>query len=419
MNTEIIVIGAGAAGLMAAKLLAEKRRSVLVLEARERAGGRILTIPFIENHIELGAEFVHAKEGLPELQGNNLQEITGDMWTNLEGRWEKSDQEIPDWNEVKAVIRNLEEDMTVASFLQEPVMLKNPDAAIFLKEYVEGYAAADIKSASIRAFYKEWENTSNKQYRLSNGYGQLIDSFYTQCLEHGVIFRFKHSVNQVDWSTNKVTVTTQNRNTFSARKLIVTVPLGVWQSPDANSFIRFNPDIPEKFAAASKCGYGSAIKILLQFNEPFWEKIQPGIGFIFSSCDIPTWWTQNKNSSLLTGWIAGTEAKSLKGTPDEILLDKALESLTRIFTLSKNEIKSRLNKSWIYDWGNDAYALGCYSFVTVNGEEYLKIFSAPVDNTIFVAGEAANTSENIGIVNSAFESAERVVKEVIAAEHMA
>lgn len=168
-------------------------------------------------------------------------------------------------------------------------------------------------------------------------------------------------------------------------------------------------------------GFGSAIKILLFFKDPFWEEIalaQPEVdlkrtSFIISDQEIPTWWTQlPERSSLLTGWLAGPKAFALKDTDNETILLQSLDSLSRIFNMEKKDLQQKLLSWQIFNWTADAFTRGAYTFSTTGTKKARKILMQPVEGTLFFAGDAFYDGLEMGTVEAALSSGLRVAKEI-------
>ena len=126
-----------------------------------------------------------------------------------------------------------------------------------------------------------------------------------------------HIAKKINWQKNKVEVITQNGQQFAASKILITVPLGVLQSPNSAGYISFFPHLHKQEKAAAKMGFGAVLKINVQFKNRFWEtELKQNIKdveFIFSDAAIPTWWSQlPAEAATLTGWLAGPAAAALK-----------------------------------------------------------------------------------------------------------
>ena len=432
IRTDILIIGAGASGLMAGKKLSEAGKKSTILEARNRLGGRIHSL--YQDHFpviaEAGAEFVHGKLELTmkllNEAGLTTKSTEGKMWQVKDKEWEKENDFIEDWSLVVSRLKELKEDMSIANFLQQEFgELKYKKLRDSLKHYVEGYDAADTTKASTLAFRDEFMSEEDEQYRVKNGYGKLIEYLANKCSANGSTIKLSCTVTEVQWRKNLVKVITSDEQEYTANKIIITVPLGIWQAePGSKGSILFSPRIPEKIKAARQLGYGAVIKILLLFKEVFWENDSlphadrhvKNIGFIFSENSIPTWWTQLPDKTpLLTGWLAGPAAEKLKDKNDDIILEYAFRSISSIFNIPKNTVKEKLQASKVLNWTADPFTRGAYSYETVNSQQVKKILMEPVDETLFFAGEAMYEGEHTGTVEAALVSGSRVSYEVLGA----
>ena len=170
-------------------------------------------------------------------------------------------------------------------------------------------------------------------------------------------------------------------------------------------------------------GFGAIIKILLEFNAPFWEDEQTReltgdnpkkMGFLLSDEEIPTWWTQlPKQSPVLTGWLGGPAAAKMKGEVDSALLQKALESLSNIYKRSVDELQNKLVAFNIANWTNDPFTLGSYAYDTVDAHLAREILQKPIDNTIFFAGEYLYEGHAMGTVEAALTSGKEVAGKIL------
>lgn len=421
---DIVVIGAGAAGLMAAWELAQTGRKTAVIEARDYIGGRAHTITDhnFDLPVELGAEFVHGELELTQMllkkAGVKQYTVNGDIWQNEDKQLEEQKDFIEDYSSLNKKFKEIKEDIPVEEFIKKHLQGKEFEEARFtLKNYVEGYYAADTKKASTFALREELNTSSDKQYRVEGGYVKLIDYLYQQCVGKGVQFFLFNPAKEIRWKQEAVDVTTEH-NHFTSKKILVTVPVGVLQSER----IRFFPSIPEKTNAAKKLGFGPVIKTMLQFDEAFWKKKEftqqkdlKKLSFIFSKAAIPTWWTYYpKEAAMLTGWSGGPHAEEIKDLSNEEILQKALESLSEIFNVSVNLLHLKLKGWHIANWVNDPFSCGGYSYEVVNGKEIRQIIKEPVDKTIFFAGEGLYDGPEIGTVESALYSGRETAHQIIA-----
>ncbi|MEJ7679506.1 MAG: FAD-dependent oxidoreductase [Segetibacter sp.] len=246
---------------------------------------------------------------------------------------------------------------------------------------------------------EEWLNEDEQQYRPADGYGKMIDYLAKSCKEAGSIIKLSTVVEEIRWQKGYVEVNDDSQKRFVAFKALITVPLGIWLAQeDTKGAILYYPAVTAKTEAAKQMGFGSAIKILLEFKEIFWEddtiKKQTEINtgnfqFILSDLSIPTWWTQlPQHKPMLTGWLSGPEAEKIKNEKDEVIILKALNSLSIIFKTERNILREKLKWWKVFNWANDPFALGSYSYSTMETAYARRIVMEPIENTLFFAGEA-------------------------------
>lgn len=421
-NADVLIIGAGAAGLMAAYTLAKAVKKVTVLEACNRIGGRIHTIDdtMFFRHAELGAEFVHGN--LPiTLQllheaGIAYHPAGGEMWQYKDGEFTKDAGMIEGWDLLMQKLDELQADITLQEFLDKYFADKRYDA---LKDsvirYANGYDTSDPARVSALALRREWQNEDeDAQYRIEGGYCKLISYLADVCKQHGGFIYLNAPVNQVTWQAGTVKANTADGECFEAKQMIFAIPLGVWQAPStAKGYINFSPPIKEQTTALNKLGFGAIIKVLLQFDEIFWENTsmqkQDGnlkdMAFLFTDEAIPTWWTQApEHRPLLTGWLGGAAAAKQVNTPAEEILQQSLQSLSNVFNISAEALKGKLIAWHVANWTADPYIYGSYAYDTVDTAAALKILKLPVANTLYFAGEFMYQGTAMGTVEAAFTS---------------
>lgn len=403
-QADVIIIGAGAAGLMAGRELLKAGKTVLLLEARNRTGGRI--------YKHTGAEFIHGNLALTLA----LLKEAGIPYYRVPD----PDIDMPYWNDFVEKLKALEEDMPLEIFLEQ-YFPDNKYTALkeTIKNFASGYDTANPYDASTLAMREEWLAPEEPQYRIAGGYDLLMAFLANDITKAGGQIRLLTVAKEIHWKPGQVEIITDNEQHYTSRQALITVPLGVLQAPETEKgSLQYFPPLPDKQEAIHKMGMGGVIKILLDFREAFWEHpnaaLPKPVTFIFSEEAVPTWWTQHpERSTLLTGWLGGTAAKMLKDASDDRILQMALESLAAIFRMRTATLESILEDARIINWTADPFTRGSYSYATVHTKIAQPVLSAPMADTLFFAGEGLFDGTLMGTVEAALVSGKEVVEKMI------
>ncbi|GAB3836049.1 flavin monoamine oxidase family protein [Hymenobacter jeollabukensis] len=424
-DSSLLIIGAGVAGLLAARDLARAGRRVTVLEARDRVGGRICPISDggFSAPVEGGAEFIHGEAPLTRALlregGIAWHDTAGRNYQAQNGQLREAEEFIAEMPRLIQALQALEHDLPLADFLDRYLAgAGNAELRRQVTQFAEGFDLADLRRASTFALRDEWaEGGAEDSPRPAGGYARLLELLTRQCAAAGVTVRCQAPVHTVHWRDGHVRCEGPG-GTFEARQALITVPLGVLQAPpEAPGALRFEPELPGLRAAVAALGMGSVVKILLEFDAAFWEKADaprpaPELGFLFVEAAIPTWWSQQPDPRpLLTGWLGGPAAEA--ATPPDTLLTQALESLAAIFCTPVAELHRRLRAHRVLDWGADPWARGAYTYPTVGGAAARQVLATPVADTLFFAGEALYEGPAGGTVEAALSSAGSVVRQLV------
>jgi monoamine oxidase len=436
-DADILILGAGAAGLAAAGELSASPVKILVLEARDRIGGRIHTHynPSALAPIELGAEFVHGES--PEIfelvkrTGLELNRLPNRHWYFRNALLSKSNEF---WSKIEAAMSEMAEqagqdrpDRPFSEFLREYNQRHHvDDLEAMATLFVEGFHAAHADGIGVQGLIKTNEAADEiddeKQFRPVNGYLALAQILHDKAVEQGVQFRFETVVREVRWRAGQVEVITADGEQFRARRLIVTLPLGVLQSGE----VEFVPRLTSKEQAARQLAMGDVVKVVLQFREPFWQDLivatddgargeLKDFSFIHAPDELPpTWWTQLPiRAPLLVGWAGGTRAEQLLTESQDAQRDHALEALSHIFATPRTVLEDQLVDFYYHDWRADEFSRGAYSYIPVNGTNAPAELAAPIENTIYFAGEATNTDGHHGTVHGALSTGLRAAHQIL------
>jgi len=405
-ESDVVIIGAGASGLAAAFELSRARRRVLVLEARDRVGGRCWTrhMPGLEIPVELGAEFIHGQARVTHalLEKAHLSAVDSvrEQRYAANGRLRKVNGFAEARRSVQAA---LEGDMSFERFLAQQRLPAKTKA--FARMMVQGFDAADPRRVSARSIIEEWSAGSlgASQPRPQGGYGALMEWLARAGRSRGARLRLGASVSSIDWNARGVTVAGTflgERFAVSAKRAIVTLPLGVLQE---RRWFR------EKKAALRKLASGPVIRVALRFDHAFWEKRARGVAFFHAlSAPFPTFWTPlPMRAPLLTAWAGGPKAARLTGSSQKTLVHAALASVQSVF----GRVPA-IGAAYVQDWQRDPFSRGGYSYVLVDGEGAREELATPLGDTIFFAGEATD-SEEAGTVAGALRSGIRAARQAI------
>ena len=437
-SVDVVVVGAGVAGLAAAKRLTEAGATTAVLEARARIGGRIHTVRDDRTPIpiELGAEFVHGSA--PELveiarqQKLVVCDIHGERWSAERGKLNPIDDD-EFWAQIARVMSRLDPNRTPDRSFREFLDRKPGGKSLarerqITHEYVEGFHAADLARVSERALADGGapeDEEDRRQARILDGYDRVPLALAASV--SGV--RLGHVVREIAWEPGAVEVRCARAgngdSTITARAAIITVPLGVLQQESGPSAITFTPDVADTRRAASQLAMGTVARIVLLFREPFWSapamKRKTGgrslaeLSFVHSSDDdVSTWWTAGPvRASTLVGWAGGPKAIRLVTRGPAEVEARAIAAIGRLFGMRRRRVESLIEGCWYHDWHADPFALGAYSYALVGGSTAAKRLARPVARTLFFAGEAADGEGRTGTVHGAIGTGYRAAASVL------
>lgn len=438
-DADVIVIGAGAAGLSAAIRLGAAGLSTLVVEARARIGGRMFTHhdPVCHAPVELGAEFIHGRppETWKLLQSKrvNMTEVGGDSWCIRNGALSRCDF----FSQVDDILEKMDErspDESFVSFLDR--CCADPRVTAEAKQralnYVSGFNAADPALVGVhwlvQSMRAEEKIEGDRAFRSPNGYEDVINIFQQQLSDAGVLVQTSTVVESIRWAAGRVEMTATNATgsfELSARRVLVTLPLGVLQAPaGVPGTVQFLPSLPDrKLDALKKLEMGKVIRVTLRFRYRFWETITPAdsskslsrLGFLFTQDDwFPTWWTHAPDKSpIITGWAPFECAERLSGRSQAFVIDQALNSLGRALSVRTSDLEDLLEGVYCHDWQNDPYSRGAYSYGAVGSDGMQEALGSPIEETVYFAGEATDVTGNNGTVHGAIASGLRAADEIL------
>ena len=461
---DAVVVGAGVAGLAAARQLTDAGQRVVVLEARDRIGGRVFTHPVagLGAPVELGAAFVHgnppelweiidraglrvcdAEEAHVAREGGQLvgrQDFGGEVGEVLDAMTEAAE-------------RPGAPDESVAGFLADRFGdAAHADARRMVRAYVEGFHAAELTDAGIHGIAAAEGSSSGNDaaYRIVDGYAR-VPAWLAGGAESGradaavaVDVRLRHTVERIAWGAEGVRLSASTPDAserpveLRARCAVVTVPITLLGAagdlahtrpaadPDeAPGRIRFDPPLEEKREALAGIALGQVARMVLQFRHRFWER--PGgvpaladphagaqLAFVHTpELDVPVWWTLRAlRAPVLVAWAGGPKAQTLLALDADARRGRVLDALAAAFTCTREALDAELIAAYEHDWSRDPYARGAYSYARVGGRGAFAQLAAPCGPLLF-AGEATVSDGDWGTVHGALRSGARAAREAL------
>lgn len=405
----MVIIGAGAAGLAAAKVLAGARVRFALLEARDRAGGRVMTLRAAGMPIELGAEFVH---GRPRATFRELRAA------GLTARRVPSERAGPDgddggasWGDLKRILRRLGPKGPDVPFSTALARLRGETAGrkAAAARFIQGFDAADLDVVSARDVAESAGQIDGawRSYRIEEGYDAVIRALRRSVPRGALVTRAV--VERIAWGGSEVRVGLRGGRELSARAALVTLPVGVLRAPrGAEGAVRFVPALPPaKRRAIANLRMGGAARVVLLFKAASWPRLEAGFRAPF--LDAPdglfsVYWTAAPfDRPLVTAWAGGPPAFRLGRMPRSKMVAEAVGGLARALRMPAAEVRAALREAFFHDWPGDPFSRGAYSYLEFGGEGARAALAEPCGR-LFFAGEACDAEGESGTVAGALES---------------
>ncbi|KAA1398081.1 flavin monoamine oxidase family protein [Aeromicrobium ginsengisoli] len=425
---DVIVVGAGVAGLTAARLLAREGQRVVVLEARDRVGGRVWTDRSDGGTTDLGASWIHGTTGSPvaaaaEAFGMRMREFTV-------GGYQPDGRPIayygPDGERLSDVAaqRFVDDIHTVDALLPDVIATSEADASYagVTESVLASLGWDEARAERVREYLR---HRSEEQYGVASrdlaahgldddvidgdevvfpdGYDRLPER-----LAAGLDIRLGHVVSHVRWGSDGVVVT-GGGGEMSARSVILTVPVGVLRSAD----LVIEPPLPEPVAGAlSRLEMNAFEKVFLRFRTRFWDE---DVYVVRQQGPEGAWWhswydlTSLDGTPTLLTFAAGPAAAATRGWEKSRIAESVLAQLRRLYG-DRVEEPVEVHTT---DWQGDPFARGSYAYMTVGSTTAdHDDLATPVGGVLHIAGEATWTDDP-ATVTAAMASGRRAAVNVL------
>jgi monoamine oxidase len=416
---DVLVMGAGMAGMAAARELKNAGLSVKVLEARDHIGGRVHSIrDFCSEPVEAGAEFIHGIEAVtfPDVKDAGFSvrpcPLIRHSMFNLGGgtRWLPFILLHPGtWPTFTIMYRlkRLKEDLSARQFIERQGykgrarLLASMTCTAHLPGTLDEVGLLGLREDGVLHI----EEVLN--HRIAEGYDGLIAH-----IGKGVEVELGVVIEKVKWDAGGVVVTARGGREYAARAAVCALPLGVLKS----GTVTFDPALPEsKQKAMKNLHVGPVSKVLLKFKERFWPHWLAILGC--GSGPVTLYWPvfYNRGKSVddkdpvLSAYATGPRAAALAKMSDDEAADACVKDLKRLFP--KANLDGALVAYRKIDWSADPFAFGGYSCVLPGGTGSRPLLAAADTGALFWAGSATQISPIAEIVESAFVSGRRAAAE--------
>eukprot|EP00347_Sterkiella_histriomuscorum_P023559 403334176 len=431
---DVLIIGAGAAGLAAGQYLKKAGINYMVLEARDRIGGRVHAIPFGKDQklIDLGGQWIHGlgpgAEDIKEWDGkyNPVYQIAMDNKVETVKCWLMEERiqktfwwkggEVPHdvWGLLEEVKDYLEEhsenadiNESVVSFLSRKFNYESDSDLQKVYEWVLSYWFSQDYGADPNKFSARYQETDP----IFNGTEDVIPESMAKILSilaEGQNIKLNQQIAEIDYQGAQIKVTTKEDTVYTTKQVIVCVPLPILKAED----IKFVPSLPEiKQKSIKALGVSQMDKLILEFEEVFWDT---DVDWFNHISEIPGDWAQTLNiykymkRPILMMFNGEPNTHNFENMSDEEVYECGMKVIRNMFPNATEPISYvRTN------WNKEQFSKGTFTYIAAGSspDDCWEI-AKPVDNKLFFAGEYAYP-HFIGTVNSAMISGEISAKAVV------
>jgi monoamine oxidase len=421
-KSKVIVIGAGLAGLAAARTLQAQGQDVLVLEAQQRLGGRLWTsMKWPDAPLDLGASWIHGVTGNPLTElANEARAIRLETSYDRSVIYDSSGEELTEERETRLegirsrfhkalrFSQNADDDVSIRELVTRLTNQWDADEAtthllnFIVSSEIEQEYAGSAKRVSTH-WYDSTKAFGGEDVLFEQGFQVIVD-----LLSDDLTIQTGQVVKRIVWSDDSVRVVT-NRGEFTSDKVLVTLPLGVLKAGS----VEFVPALPNSTTEAiSRLEMGVLNKCYLRFADVFWPDDVDWLEYIPRSHGEWTEWVsfaRVADKPILLGFNAGDYGRRIEAWSDQEIVASAMQTLRRIFGAGiPNPVDFQITR-----WASDPFACGSYSFNAVGSHpKDRRRLAKPIQNKLFFAGEATE-ADYFGTAHGAYLSGIRAAAEIL------
>jgi len=401
-DIEVAIIGGGAAGVAAGRHLHDAGIDCLIVEARNRLGGRAFTETHAGCPIDLGCGWLHSADknewtAIAKAQGRTIDE-TPPPWSRSSLGFRLNEQAdyrhaFNEFEERVSKLAHADKDAAVADAMEPRGRWNGLIGAVVT--FISGGEAAEVSALD----YENYAYT-DLNWRVVEGYGATIERH-----GEGVPVAFDSPVRSIDHSGKRLAIDTE-KGTITADRAIVTLPTTVLVEMEN----LFKPALPAKIEAASNLPLGLDDKMFIALDKP--EQFEKDSRLFGAKDDSKTaaYHIRPFGRPMIEGFFGGANARKLEAAGEGAFFDFAVSELTAILG---NDFAKRLKPIHIHRWAADPFARGAYSYALPGKADCRAVLAAPVDDRLFFAGEACS-KHDYSTAHGAYRTGIAAAKQVIA-----